>query len=550
MTQYSLYEHNTLNLRPLRPRQAAAIEAIRQAVKEGHKRVVLQAPTGFGKTLTAAHIIAGALEKRKRPMFTCPAITLVDQTLKSFEAEGIRDIGVIQAQHERTDWNARVQIATPQTLIRRAMPDVDFILIDEVHEEFSGLNEIMDSAAWLNKIVIGLSATPWKRGMGLRWTKLIVAATIQELIDEEFLSPFQIYVPDHNLDRKKIKVVKGEFQDKSASEAMRDAVIVGDVVKTWQQYGPGDKTFMFCVNRAHAREQMNAFLDAGIPFGYIDSLTPMDERRLAFKQMRGGEIAGIASVGCLIRGVDEDVRCIIDAQPTKSEMRHVQKWGRGLRTADGKEFLIGLDHAGNTLALGMVTDIHHDHLDTHKPGEKADSFEGEKAPPKPRKCGKCHTLIPAGRQVCPKCGERVHVVSDVESKDGELILYGSPKKFGAEREAIAFLESKGQKFCVDYGYDNAIQKAIALGFKPTQKPTKAPKDEKQDFFSGLLGLAKERGYSEGWCAHAYREKFGVYPKGLSKAVSFPSRAVRQFDSKRRQEWYKARKSQEVERAVS
>jgi type I site-specific restriction endonuclease len=40
MTQYSLYEHNTLNLRPLRPRQAAAIEAIRQAVKEGHKRVV------------------------------------------------------------------------------------------------------------------------------------------------------------------------------------------------------------------------------------------------------------------------------------------------------------------------------------------------------------------------------------------------------------------------------------------------------------------------------------------------------------------------------
>jgi hypothetical protein len=82
------------------------------------------------------------------------------------------------------------------------------------------------------------------------------------------------------------------------------------------------------------------------------------------------------------------------------------------------------------------------------------------------------------------------------------------------------------------------------------KQLKPKKDEKQDFFSGLLGLAKERGYSEGWCAHAYREKFGVYPKGLSKAVSFPSRAVRQFDSKRRQEWYKARKSQEVERAVS
>lgn len=506
MSQYSLYERNTLNLRPLRPRQAAAIEAIRQAVKEGHKRIVLQAPTGFGKTLTAAHIIAGALEKRKRPMFTCPAITLVDQTLKSFEAEGIRDIGVIQAQHERTDWNAQVQIASVQTLIRRALPDINFILIDEVHESFDGLNELLDSEAWRDMIAIGLSATPWKRGMGLRWSKLIVAASIQELIDEEFLSPFQIYVPDHDLDRKKIKVVKGEFQDKSASDAMRNVEIIGDVVKTWKEKGPGEKTFMFCVNRAHAREQMQAFTDSRIPFGYIDALTPMNERRLAFKQMRHGEIAGIASVGCLIRGVDEDVRCIIDAQPTKSEMRHVQKWGRGLRTAPAKEFLIGLDHAGNTLALGMVTDIRHDHLDTHKPGEKGESYEGDKTPPKPRKCEKCHTLIPTGKQLCPKCGERVKVVSDVGTREGELILYGSPKQ---------------------------------------PKTAKVPKDEKQDFFSGLLGLARERGYSEGWASHAYRERFSVWPKDLRREPGFPSHAVRKFDQERRREFIKSREKQVV-----
>lgn len=57
-------------LRALRPRQQALIDAIRDAVRQGHKRIICQAPTGFGKTLTAAWLIGGALEKGKRPLFT------------------------------------------------------------------------------------------------------------------------------------------------------------------------------------------------------------------------------------------------------------------------------------------------------------------------------------------------------------------------------------------------------------------------------------------------------------------------------------------------
>ena len=131
---------------------------------------------------------------------------------------------------------------------------------------------------------------------------------------------------------KKIKVEKGQFTDKSASEAMSDSRIVGDIVYEWQDRLAAIRRSMFRVDRNHAKEQMNAFLDVGIPFGYIDAMTPMQERIRLFEKMGYGELAGIASVGCLIRGVDEDVRCLIDAQPTKSLMRHVQKWGRGIRT--------------------------------------------------------------------------------------------------------------------------------------------------------------------------------------------------------------------------
>jgi DNA repair protein RadD len=501
MTQYSLYEHNTLNLRPLRPKQAAAIEAIRQAVKEGHRRIILQAPCAFGKTLTSAHIVASSMGKGKRPIFTAPAITLVEQTLKAFEYEGIRDIGVMQAQHDRTNWNAQLQIASVQTLIRRALPDVDLILIDEAHLVWKKLNERLDSEEWKNKVAIGLTATPWTKGMGLRWTKLIIAATTQEMIDDGHLSPFVVYVPDHNLNRAKLKVVAGEFQEKSASEAMSDSVIIGDVVKTWQEYSGGGKTFMFCVNRAHAKEQMKAFLDAGIPFGYIDALTPMDERTTIFRQMREGKIAGIASVGCLIQGVDEDCRTIIDAAPTRSLARHVQKIGRGLRIADGKDHCVILDHAGNTLALGMVTDINISELDHHKPGEKGE-IDKEAKVPKPRKCEKCHALIPPGKGVCPLCGTKVVMPSGVQNQDGDMVLFS--------------------------------------GGKQPKKKQETNRNQKQYWYSELLGLAKERGYASKWADHRYKEKFGVWPNGLNAVPLFPSTRVRRFDQDKRREWAKQR----------
>jgi superfamily II DNA or RNA helicase len=210
---------------------------------------------------------------------------------------------------------------------------------------------------------------------------------------------------------------------------------------------------------------------------------------------RDGKVCVVGN--CLIQGIDEDVRCLIDAQPTRSLSRHVQKIGRGLRRADGKDICVILDHAGNSLALGLVTDIHIDRLDMHKPGEKGDTDKEAKVP-KPKKCQVCHTLIPPGKSVCPKCGAIIKAISGVEAKDGELVLFSGGKQ---------------------------------------PKQPKPKKDEKQEFFSGLLGLAKERGYSEGWAAHAYRERWGVFPRGLNKAPVFPSRTVRKFDQMRRRQWH-------------
>jgi superfamily II DNA or RNA helicase len=500
-----LRPYNNLRLRPLRPRQVQTIADIRQAIKEGHKRIVVAAPCGFGKTVLASHLIAGALEKGTRPIFTCPAISLVDQTVRSFESEGIRDIGVMQAQHIRTDREAQVQVASVQTLIKREMPGVDFALIDEGHRQFIKLNEML-AGPWKDMIAITFTATPWVKGMGLHWSKLIIPATIQQLIDEQLLTPTTLYVPEQIADRGNISVQKGEFTEASSSQEMRQSRIVGNVVETWQKLGPGEKTFMFCVNLDHARAQMAAFIDSGIPFGYIDAQTPPEERTLQFKKMQHGEIAGIASVGCLIAGVDEDVRCVIDAAPTKSEISLVQRWGRGIRTAIGKPALIGLDHAGNNTdqGLGLFWEIFHDHLDTHKPHEKGVAYEGEKRPSKPRRCAVCHALIPAGSATCKACGEVIHATG-IEHEDGELVVYGTPPK------------------------EKATKREFTM-------------QEKQDFFSGLIWLYKERGKGkpEAIAAHRYREKFGVWPNSLLKVARPPSFEVEQFDRHCRIRWAKSK----------
>jgi superfamily II DNA or RNA helicase len=144
-------------LRPLWDHQARALESLRRSLQAGRRRPMLQAPTGFGKTLTAVHIIQRALDKGKQVAFTVPSINLIDQTITAFEAEGIRCIGVLQGAHPRTDREAPVQICSVQTLTRRKRLDVDLVLVDEAHGLYRDVLRWMQDFPSLP--FVGLSAT-------------------------------------------------------------------------------------------------------------------------------------------------------------------------------------------------------------------------------------------------------------------------------------------------------------------------------------------------------------------------------------------------------
>jgi DNA repair protein RadD len=161
---------------------------------------------------------------------------------------------------------------------------------------------------------------------------------------------------------------------------MNDALLVADVVDTWRQRAENRSTFCFAVDRAHAKHLQAKFTEAGVLTGYIDAYTPTNERDEIKRQFHDGELRVVCNVGCLTTGIDWDVRCVVLARPTKSEILFVQTIGRGLRMAEGKDDCLILDHSDTHLRLGFVTDIHHDVLDDGRPRARAKACDRIRLP--------------------------------------------------------------------------------------------------------------------------------------------------------------------------
>lgn len=462
-------------MKSLRPLQENAITSLRQSFGKGNKRVMVKSPTGSGKTVIAAHIIRMAREKGKRVIFCVNAISLVDQTAQKFMEDGLTEIGVIQGQHEMTDYAQPIQIASVQTLQRRrSIPDADLVIIDEAHNHFRFYETWMRD--WNLVPFVGLSATPYTKGLGKHYDDLVVTATTQDLIDEGWLSPFRVYAPVHP-DLKGVRTMAGDYNEGDLAEAMDKAPLVADIVTMWKKYGEDRQTLCYGVNRAHAKHIQTEFLHAGIPAGYIDSYTEIDERRQLAKEFENGDLRVICNVGVLTTGIDWDVRCIILARPTKSDILFQQIIGRGLRIADGKDDVVIIDHSDTHLRLGFVTDVDMKHTALND-GKPKESKVSEKEEPLPKECKKCHYLKPPKVHECPQCGFKPEKISDVEQVDGELA------------------ELKQKK---------ADNKNLTM-------------EQKSDFYAQLRHYCWQKGYKPGWAANKYREKFGVWP---NKVYQYP-----------------------------
>lgn len=468
----------------LRPYQAEALENLRASVRQGVRRIVLQAPTGAGKTKIAAAVVNSAIAKDKKVAFVVPSISLIDQSIEAFYAEGIKDVGVIQADHMMTNWRRPIQICSIQTIHSKGeYPKADILIFDECHRIFKAHIKWMLDPEWQKVPIIGLSATPWTRGLGKYFESLLVVATTQELIDQKHLSPFRVFASGKP-DLSEVKVVAGDYHEGQLSTAMQKGELTADIIKTWKELWGKGKTLCFGVDKAHAKSIQERFEFAGVPCGYQDAETSPIERAQIKRDFHSGRYQVVSNIQTLTTGVDWDVRCLILARPTHSEMLYTQIIGRALRTAEGKEHALILDHSNTTQRLGFVTDIHHEHLSEAK--EQKDI----KIIPKPRlpkECKQCTALVPAGIMICPNCGTEIKIVSSLIEGDGIL----------TELE-------KGK-------IHKRARKEYSTG-------------EKAIFLSELKALAIQKGYKRGWADQKFKSKFGMWPHHSYADVA-PARIV-------------------------
>jgi superfamily II DNA or RNA helicase len=227
------------------------------SLASGRRRPMLQLPTGAGKTVIAANIIRRALAKGKRVAFVVPALSLIDQTVRAFEAEGIHCVGVMQGIHPRTDREQPVQVCSIQTLARRKRPEVDLVIVDEAHELHREIFKWMADCP--DVPFVGLSATPWSRGLLKYYDDLIISATTKELIEQGYLSHFTVFAPSQP-DLSDVGTVAGDFHEGQLAAAVDKPTIVGDVIETWLGRAKGLPTLCYGVNRAHAEHLHQRFL--------------------------------------------------------------------------------------------------------------------------------------------------------------------------------------------------------------------------------------------------------------------------------------------------
>lgn len=460
----------------LRDYQMQSVERAREGIARGVRKQVLMAPAGAGKTEIACHMLQEASRKFSRAMFIVDRVVLVDQTSERLDRYGIPH-GVIQAGHWRSRPQERIQVCSAQTLERRGIPEhVSVVFVDEAHCMRNKVTEFLKAT---DAVVIGLTATPFTKGMGEVYDGLINVTTTNELIAREFLSPLKYYAA-RAIDTKGMKVVAGEWSEREIES--RGLEIVGDIVSEWQDktekhFGGPAKTIVFSATVDHGAELCRQFNAAGYNFEQISYRDGGDNhRRAVIEEFRkpDSEIHGLISCEVFTKGFDvPDVMVGISARPyRKSLSSHIQQMGRIMRASPGKEYGLWLDHSGNVLRFWDDTETIFQHGMTALDDGKLEAKTRKEPTEKEReeiRCS-CGYVLQVTDHVCPGCGK--------ERKRRTLIDH-----------------VPGQMSEID-------------GKAANRKTTWA---DKQAIMAGLKTYAHIHGYQPGWVAHKYHEKFGVWP---------------------------------------
>lgn len=402
----------------LRPYQVDIIEQTRALMRQGVRAILIQSPTGSGKTALTAEMMRLAVGKGKRAWFNVHRRELVKQSIRAFSVipHGVISSNFLEAKR------LPIQIASIQTLVKRyhLYQAPDLIAWDECHHLAAGSWEKIFKA-FPNAFHIGLTATPERLdGKGLKkfFTHMIEGPTVAWLIENGYLVPYKLYAPS-GVNVSGVHTQMGDFVKAELTKIVDRPSITGDAIKHYRKYADGKRAVVFCVSIEHSKHVVSQFLAAGIPAEHVDGETDIEIRDSAIKRFEAGTTKILSNVELFGEGFDlPALECAILLRPTQSLGMYLQQVGRALRTHPGKTHAVILDHAGNCQRHGLPDEERQWSLDGRSFTKRPNMDGG----PSVKVCPKCFAAQFAGIPKCKQCGYVYPVIGrEVEQKEGDLV---------------------------------------------------------------------------------------------------------------------------------
>lgn len=473
----------------LRDYQVDLVRRTGNAFRSGHRRVLMQLPTGGGKTAIAAEMAKAVVAAGGRVLFLAHRIEILEQAVATL-SESEMYPHVLRSGKSGINANSRV-LASSIAMWHRHGPAYEemgfeprLMIVDEAHHVRAKMWEqaVLRSKS---RMVLGLTATPERldgRPLNHVFESLLSGPSISDLIQSGWLCEYRVFTS-----RSPIVVSKtpgkrdysaGELSE--IAEQNTERVLVSDPVAQYKQHMDGRPTIAYCCSIRHSERVVKAFRSEGIEAVHVDGKTPAVNRARIMQSFREGDIRVLSNVDLISEGYDcPGAYGVLMLRPTESLALYLQQVGRVLRPGVGKVATI-IDHAQNVHHHGVpclerfwTLSGKLSEADVNGSEERERTAAIATCPPP------CMAIYEAFKPRCPECGKEREVSGRI------------PKAVEAELQELDIQEARRAK--------RDEQSRRSENFRSATRATGVATSLKE-----IQLIAKAHGYQPGWAYRRYR----------------------------------------------